>query len=92
MSRDRERIATLTCEEREAMLGRYDGWGVASSLTDMTGEFGEPRIETTWYPKETKGPLYVGVHDIRHPSAAAGDDVRPCEHYLVFIDERGDTE
>lgn len=70
----------LTCSERDEMLhrdGRYEGWRVASGLTDAHGEFGEPRIETTW---ERDG---VSVRDIRHPKLGSytPPDAKPCEHY-----------
>ncbi|PSS42928.1 hypothetical protein C6401_15335 [Arthrobacter woluwensis] len=68
----------LTCRERDAILhetGHYDGWTVASGLTDMTGEFGDPRIETTW---EKDGRR---IKDIRYPSVGGGMDYQECEHY-----------
>lgn len=71
-------VRRLTCAERDLILheeGRYEGWGVYSSLTDMDGEFGDPRIETTW----EKGGRYI--NDVRHPRAGGGNDVAPCEHY-----------
>ena len=71
-------VKTLTCTERNAYLGTppCEGWSVESSLTDLIGGFGEPRIETTWAKGE------VRVRDIRHPSVLEGVlDVEPCEHY-----------
>lgn len=70
----------LTCEERDAILhanGRYEGWSVASGLTDAYGEFGEPRIETTWV---RDGRF---IKDVRHPheGSFSPPDRRPCEHY-----------
>lgn len=71
----------LTCAERDLILldsttGRpADEWTVHSSLTDLSGEFGEPEIRTTW---ERDGRL---IKDIRHPDANGGKDVAPCEHY-----------
>lgn len=73
----------ITCEERDAILhatGRYDGWQVWSSLTDLSGEFGAPRIETTW-AKDGRA-----VEDVRHPNPKGGDDVTPCEHYEFEVD------
>lgn len=84
-----EHLRTLTCEERNAIMGDYEGWGVYSSLTDTTGEFGRPRVETTWYAKSLPTKVFVVVHDIRHPNADYKlDDVAPCEHSLELIDDR----
>ena len=71
----------LECDERDAILldpntGRVaESWSIAASLTDLEGEFGEARIETTW---ERAG---VHVQDVRHPAVGGGPDVKPCEHY-----------
>lgn len=73
----------LTCEERDALLldpgtGRVsEAWSVESSLTDPSGEFGAPRIETVWTDGERR------VRDRRHPSPDGGADVEPCEHFLL---------
>ncbi|WP_053387020.1 hypothetical protein [Leucobacter japonicus] len=69
----------LTCDERDAILhadGRYEGWSVAASLTDAYGEFGDPRIETTW---ERDGRR---IKDVRHPhmGSYSPPDRKPCEH------------
>lgn len=73
----------LSCEERDAILldpttGRiHPDWGIASSLTDAHGEFGEPRIETTW---ERDGRR---IRDVRHPHQGrySPPDREPCEHW-----------
>ena len=71
----------VTCKERDAILldpntGRVaQAWSVESSLTDLCGEFGEPRITTTWGLEGRR------VEDVRHPDANGGPDVEPCEHY-----------
>ena len=70
----------LSCAERDAILhagGRYEGWSVHSSLTDISGTYGDPRIETTW---ERNGRL---IRDVRHPDPHGGPDVEPCEHYEI---------
>ena len=96
MSASPERIAKLTCAQRDALLGwgrdfneHFTPW---SSLTDLTGEFGEPLVETVWGPRQfDKRFLCVGIHDIRHPSSFAdAKDAQPCAHYLVLLDERPD--
>ena len=79
-------MKVLTCAERDAILhadGRYVGWSVFSSLTDPSGEFGDPRIETTW---ERDGRR---INDVRHPAKVESEllDVKPCEHYDLGVDE-----
>lgn len=79
-------MKVLTCAERDAILhadGHYEGWSVFSSLTDLSGWFGEPRIETTW---ERGGRR---IKDVRHPAQVESGlpDVRPCEHYDLGVDE-----
>lgn len=86
----------MTCAERDAALldkstGRpSDDWVVYSSLTDISGMYGEPRIQTTWQFKEVPSR---GINDVRHPAPldhdgrSTGADVRPCEHYLVDLSE-----
>lgn len=73
-------MKVLTCKERDALLRpdlEYEGWTVGATLTDLTGEFGSPRIETTW----ERGNQ--AVKDVRHPNADYKLlDVAPCEHYL----------
>lgn len=78
----------LTCAERDAILidpetGRVTAdWSVASGFTDLFGEFGEPRIETTW---ERDGRQ---VRDVRHPNrGGAGPDIAPCEHYEMEAEQ-----
>lgn len=74
----------ITCAERDTIMhatGRYDGWEVHSGLTDLDGEFGQPRVETVW------GKGNQRVRDVRHPDAGGGDDVRPCEHYQWAVTE-----
>ena len=39
--------------------GRFDGWGVWSSLTDPDGYYGSPRVETVW----SRGMKWHG-HDV----------------------------
>lgn len=84
------RLRKLTCEERDAILhadGRYEGWVVQSSLTDAHGEYGDPRIETTW---ERNG---CRIQDVRHPheGSYSPPDRRPCEHWELEV-ERTDDE
>lgn len=59
---------------------------VYSSLTDLSGEFGAPRIETVWCRDDAQDePLLKGV---RHPGWSEDVTVRvpdraPCEHYFA---------
>ena len=77
----------LTCKERDAILldpvtRMVDKrWLVESSLTDICGEFGEPRITTTWGLEGRR------VEDVRHPDPNGGPDVEPCEHYEWEVSE-----
>lgn len=74
----------ITCAERDALLldpatGRVsDRFSVYSSLTDAHGQFGEPRIETTW--GDDTG---LRIQDVRHPKLGqyTPPDEKPCEHY-----------
>lgn len=71
----------LTCEERDEILidpgtGRpYERAEVESSLTDLSGVFGEPEVMTLW---SIDGYL---IRDVRHPNPDGGADCAPCEHY-----------
>ena len=79
----------ITCAERDAILhetGQYDGWSVISGLTDLDGEFGEPKVDTTWGKENQR------IRDIRYPGSEGGDDARPCEHYQWFEDEEEDED
>lgn len=84
------RIAKLTCEQRDQLLGgasfnkEYSVW---SGWTDLTGELGEPRVETLWGPKHTDNAHpALGIRDIRHPGLEGALDLVPCEHWIVLID------
>lgn len=78
----------ISCEEYEEHLSIMgDARRVYSSLTDLSGEFGEPYVETVWCRVETPNePLLKGI---RHPSHMAEDitvqtpDRAPCEHYFA---------
>ena len=70
-------MTKITCDQRDTILlaeGLYVGWSVAESLTDPSGQFGAPRIETTWIKDGRR------IKDVRHPSEHGGDTA-PCEHY-----------
>lgn len=75
----------LSCRERDLMLldpatGRVaEDAQVYSTLTDMDGAYGEPRMETTWL---RDGIL---IRDVRHPGRYDEEtgrqlDSAPCEH------------
>ena len=93
-----EILSKLTCIQRDSILGHGKGsnemfkpW---ASLTDLSGEFGDPRIETVWAPDCAYDKFVViGVQDILHPSRGEGHkDVKPCEHWIVLIDWRDEEE
>ena len=76
----KQNFRNLSCSERDAYLqpqNAYEGWKVEAGFTDMLGQFGNPRIETTWVKEK------VRVRDVRHPSRVLGEpDVKACEHYF----------
>lgn len=70
----------LTCEERDGLLkpqDGYPGWSVHASLTDISGQFGEPKIITSWINDTTRQV----VEDIRRPDPDGGQDLTPCKHF-----------
>ena len=94
-------VQKLTCAERDTILldpknGRPAAqWRVYSGLTDISGTYGEPRIETRWQDSEDES---IGVKDVRHPDwptddyrRNTGEDRKPCEHWLLKFenDEEG---
>jgi hypothetical protein len=82
----------LTCAERDKILldektrRPADNWSVESGFTDMIGEFGDPRIETTWEYGLTR------IKDIRHPNPKSGKDLEPGEHYRWIKEEEEEEE
>lgn len=50
----------------------------ASSLTDLTGEFGEPTIFTEWGIEVSDGSYRVALREIHWPQ----DPDRDCEHWV----------
>lgn len=84
-------LSILSCLDREAIAGDLSGWSVASSITDQSGYYGSPRIETLWIPGSLKDrDLFVGLRDVRHPDPDGGKDTAPCEHYIMLCDWRVD--
>lgn len=78
-------MKTLTCKERDELLGDFEDWHVGASLTDPHGHFGEPTIMTEW------GRGNERLKDIRHPhygeyAPGKDGDREPCEHYY-WIEE-----
>jgi len=77
-------VGFLTCQESDEILSRYEyeGWQVVSSLTDLDGVFGEPKIVTTWQ----KGSVIVEgmVPWPRSPKT-------PCTHVL-YVEEEPDAD
>ena len=46
---------------------------------------------TLWGPKRDAPRTGLGLENIRHPSGRDDTpDVKPCEHYVVFLDWRDD--
>ncbi len=95
MSEITTRLAKVTCEQSELILGPFDytreRWEIWASHLDLYGELGEPRMYTLWGPKHDATRTGLGLENIRHPSGLMGvPDVEPCEHYVVFLDWRDD--
>lgn len=55
-----------------------------SSKTDLTGEYGQPEVSTTWCIHiEGRGDVLV-MRESRWPSPIEGEpDVKPREHYAM---------
>lgn len=70
----------IDCQQRDTILTDID-LAPISGRSDMSGEFGDPRVETIWGHRDTDTPT---LKDIRHPryewDSQAGDRL-PCEHY-----------
>lgn len=74
----------ITCAESEEHLQLMgDAKFVYSSLTDIDGEYGEPRIETIWGRRET--PDEPILKNVRHPDPDGGRDVASCEHWFAEV-------
>lgn len=75
----------ITCAQYEEQLtGLGEDRCVYSGLTDISGLYGEPRIETVWARKSD--PEVPVVKGIRHPAAdgsGEGPDARPCTHFIA---------
>lgn len=70
----------LSCKERDEQLRPdlgYPGWSVHASLTDVSGQFGEPRIITSRINDRTRQV----IEDIRYPDPNGGEDRKRCIHY-----------
>ena len=97
MSETTTRLAKVTCEQSELIMGTFfehgrEHWSIWSALTDLYGEFGEPRVYSLWGPRRDT-LIGIGLENIRHPSGRDDTpDVKPCEHYVVFLDWRDDDD
>lgn len=72
----------VACAERDKMFTALSGsLCVIAGRSDMSGEYGDPRIETIWGDNETEGEV---LKDVRHPRYewdSQEGDRKPCEHY-----------
>jgi hypothetical protein len=66
------------CKESDAAHAGQEV-NVWSSLIDMSGEYGEPRIFTEWGSKDGRTPV---VADLRYI-----DSEKPCEHRVYRLKE-----
>lgn len=76
------RITCVQSEEHLQLMG--DAKFVYSSLTDIGGTYGEPRIETIWARKDA--PDEPILKNARHPDPDGGRDVAPCEHWFAAVE------
>lgn len=81
----------ISCTEADELFGDLTGWHVEAALTDAYGEYGEPRIETTW------GRDNQRLQTVRHPhygqyAPGPEGDREPCEHYFWEVTEDADNE
>ena len=77
--------AGITCAQYEEELRALgEDRVVYSSLTDISGTFGAPRIETVW--ARAADPDRPALRGVRHPNedgSGAGPDARPCTHFIA---------
>lgn len=80
---DRHGWTRITCAERDEHLSIMgDHARVFSSLTDLSGEFGNPLVFTEWGRDDGDEPI---LKDFRYPpedGSNSGPDAAPCEHYF----------
>lgn len=75
----------ISCEESEEHLQLMgEARFVYSSLTDIGGTYGEPRIETIWARKDA--PDEPILKNVRHPDPNGGPDVSRCEHWFAEVE------
>lgn len=75
----------ISCVERDRLYKLYESeWKVYSSLTDMSGTFGEPMIQTTW------GVGNIRLEDTRYLETFYVDGEpynKACEHYQWIVED-----
>ena len=78
----------IDCKEYELLL--TPELRVISSLTDISGLYGTPKIDTTWGIWGVRGVYDIPViRGIRYPNEdGSGErpDAKPCEHYRFVED------
>lgn len=76
----------ISCAEREAL---YAGsvLSVGASLTDLDGQYGDPRVLTEWHDRATDVPV---LRDQRWPQLSGEKpDARPCRHERWSVVDSG---
>lgn len=75
----------ISCKRRDDIYylqtGQTQELCVISGRSDMTGQFGDPRVETIWGDPMTDRAV---LKDVRHPRYewdSQSGDREPCEHY-----------
>ena len=74
-----QRITCAESEDHMQLMG--DCRTVYSSLTDLSGQFGRPRIEAVWARRESPDEPLLKM--VRHPDPDGRADVAPCEHWFA---------
>lgn len=72
----------IDCNEYESLL--TPELKVISSLTDISGFYGTPKIDTTWGIGET--PVIRGIRYPNEDGSGERPDAKPCEHYRLVED------
>ena len=77
-------IRNLTCKEYDGLLCGDDNmpditrWGIHSSLSDPSGEYGSPQVLTCWYEVADESHVIEGI---RFPNLdGTRPDDKPCRH------------
>lgn len=85
-----------SCETSDALKAKHPEAKVFSSLTDISGEYGDPSMFTEWGLKDNCTPLWADLRYLPDCSNAYGEDSgsearrdpKPCEHMIYVLEVR----